>query len=168
MTYDWLLLGSVYFVLTLALIVARGGRAVAPGTSWYTALLIAVSFLFYGWFWTHGGQTLGLRAWRLRVIRADGGHLDWLDAARRFCAAAVLLVPPGLGFAWGWLDRDKACWHDRLSGTRVVRSDADRGGGGPTTATSRPRAGSARPVAHQQAESLANPAQGDGRDQQQQ
>ncbi len=126
MTYDWLLLASIFFILTLGLILLRGGAAIAPGSWWYTALLISVSFIFYGWFWTHGGQTLGLRAWRLRVVRTDGGRLSWRDATRRFAAATTLLVPPGLGLAWMLIDPRKACWHDLLSNTRIERT-ADSG-----------------------------------------
>lgn len=121
MSYDWLLLASLLFMLTLTLIVLRGGAAIAPGTWWYSASLVSASFLFYGWFWTHGGQTLGLRAWRLRVVRADGRSMSWPDAARRFLAAATLLTPPGLGLAWLLIDRRRACWHDLLSNTRIVR-----------------------------------------------
>jgi uncharacterized RDD family membrane protein YckC len=121
MAYDWLLLASVLFAVTLGAILLRGGEEIAPGTAWYTLLLLAVSFLFYGWFWTHGGQTLGLRAWRLRVVRADGQQVSWRDAAWRFGAATLLLVPPGLGLAWMLIDSRKACWHDLLSGTRIVR-----------------------------------------------
>lgn len=123
MAYDWLLLGAVFFVGTLALVLLRGGVAVAPGTWWYTLGLGGIAFLFYGWFWTHGGQTLGLRAWKLRVERWDGGTLSWRDAAARFAAAGTLLVPPALGLLWVSVDRDRAGWHDRLSRTRIVRVD---------------------------------------------
>jgi uncharacterized RDD family membrane protein YckC len=84
-------------------------------------LLIGVAFVFYGWCWTHGGQTLGLRAWKLRVVTADGEPLTWLDAARRFAASAILLIPPGLGLVWSLLDSESRCWHERLSRTRIVR-----------------------------------------------
>lgn len=121
MAYDWLLLASVLFATTFVLILLRGGAAIAPGTWWYGVLLIAVAFLFYGWCWTHGGQTLGLRAWKLRVVTADGRPLSWLDAARRFVASIVLLVPPGLGLVWALLDSKRRCWNDRLSHTRIDR-----------------------------------------------
>jgi uncharacterized RDD family membrane protein YckC len=120
MTYDWLLLGGTLFVLTLTLIVVRGGHAIAPGTRWFELLLLAASFLFFAWFWTHGGQTLGMRAWKIRVERLDGGPLRWRDAAARFASAATLLFPPGLGLLWALVDSDRRCWHDRLSCTRVV------------------------------------------------
>ncbi len=121
MAYDWLLLGSILFAATFMLILLRGGAAVEPGTWWYGLLLGAIAFLFYGWCWTHGGQTLGLRAWKLRVVTANGEPLSWLDAARRFGASAVLLVPPGLGLVWSLLDARRRCWHDRLSRTRIDR-----------------------------------------------
>lgn len=121
MAYDWLLLASVLFAVTLVVIVLRGGSAIEPGTWWYGAILVVVAFLFYGWCWTHGGQTLGLRAWRLRALNADGTPLSWPDAARRFAAAAVLLVPPGLGLVWSLLDSQRRCWHDILSRTRIDR-----------------------------------------------
>jgi uncharacterized RDD family membrane protein YckC len=124
MAYDWLLLAGVLFVATLALIVIRGGEAIAPRTGWYEVMLLAISFGFYGWFWTHGGQTLGLRAWRLRVVTLNGGALSWGDAARRFIASATLLLPPGLGLIWCVVDRDRRGWHDRLSRTRIERTDA--------------------------------------------
>lgn len=123
MAYDCLLLASAYFVLTLVLLIARAGAAVAPGTWWYTLGLLLTGFLFHAWFWTHGGQTLGLRAWRLRVERADGGPLSWRDALRRYAAALTLLLPPGLGLLWLVFDPRHAAWHDRLSRTRVVRVD---------------------------------------------
>ena len=120
MVYDWLLLAALYFCVTLLVVTARRGAALEPGTWWYTALLFVVTFAFYGWFWTHGGQTLGLRAWRLRVERIDGQPVSWRDATKRFAASAVLLVPPGLGLLWMLIDNQKACWNDRLSGTRIV------------------------------------------------
>jgi hypothetical protein len=77
-------------------------------------------FLFYGWFWTHGGQTLGMRTWRLRLVRADGGPITWHITAIRFGSALLALAPLGLGLWWALFDKDKRAWHDRLSGTRLI------------------------------------------------
>ena len=97
------------------------GEAVEPASWWFNASLVAICFAFFGWFWTHGGQTLGMRAWKLRLERDDGGAPQWRDAGRRFAASWVLAFPPGLGLLWGAVDRQGLCWHDRLSGTRIVR-----------------------------------------------
>ena len=123
--YDWLLLTGLLFVTTLLLVLLRGGTAISPASWWFNAILLSISFLFFGWFWTHGGQTLGMRAWKIRVERFNGDSLDWSDALRRYLAAWLLLLPPGLGFVWGWFDHDRLCWHDRLSATRVVYMSAN-------------------------------------------
>lgn len=119
--YDLLLLAGLVMVVTLLLILARGGEAIASGSLWYGTVLLGVNFMFFGCSWTHGGQTLGARAWRLRVTSLDGGRVSWKQAALRYLFAWLLLLPPGLGFVWAWWDPDRLCWHDRLSGTRVVR-----------------------------------------------
>ena len=101
LAYDWLLLAALLFGFTFLVIALRGGEAVEPASWWFNACLIAVGFAFFGWFWTHGGQTLGMRAWKLRLERIDGEALQWSDAARRYVSSWILAFPPGLGFLWG-------------------------------------------------------------------
>jgi len=67
--YDLLLLLGVLFALSAVAVWINRGIAVEHPV-YYLALLVAV-FFFYGWFWTHGGQTLGLRTWRLQVVVHD-------------------------------------------------------------------------------------------------
>lgn len=126
--YDLFLLAAVLFAFTWIMLLARGGAAIAPETAWYQAALVAISVLFYGWFWTHRGQTLGMRAWKIRVVRSDGAPLTWRDALQRYLAAWLSALPAGLGYLWGLFDADQLCWHDRLSKTclRVERVRRDR------------------------------------------
>lgn len=86
--------------------------------------LLAIVVGFFTYFWTHGGQTLGMRAWRLRLVRADGGPLAARDALRRLAWAVPSLVPAGLGLLWCLIDRDGLAWHDRQSATRPVLAPA--------------------------------------------
>jgi len=120
LVYDLMLLGAVLFMLTLAVFLLRGGRAVPPGTLWFQLCLAAAIVSFFTWFWVHGGQTLGMRAWRLRLVRADGGAVDWRSALVRFAAGVLAALPAGLGLWWAAFDRERRAWHDRLSGTRLV------------------------------------------------
>ena len=39
----------------------------------------------------------------------------------RYLVGNASLLLGGLGFWWAWLDRDGLTWHDRASGTRMVR-----------------------------------------------
>jgi uncharacterized RDD family membrane protein YckC len=121
LAYDALLLGALGFLFTLGAVLARGGREIPPGTIWFELSLVAIAFGFYAIFWTRGGQTLGMRAWRIRLVAAAGGDVGWGRASVRFFAAWLSALPAGLGYWWALFDRDRCCWHDRLSGTRVIR-----------------------------------------------
>lgn len=100
--YDVLLLIGVLVgatALALALVVAViGGAAFEAhnplvGNPFFQTYLFLVCFFFYGGFWTHGGQTLGMRAWRLRLQRRDGQGVSWWQALLRFLIGGLWLVP---------------------------------------------------------------------------
>lgn len=117
--YDALLLLAIMLLFTFAVWALRGGREIEPGTVWFQLVLVAVTMAYFCWFWTHGGQTLGMRSWKIRVQRNDGGNLTWGMAAARFWLAWLSALPVGLGFWWAWIDAERLCWHDRLSGTQL-------------------------------------------------
>ena len=122
--YDSLLLLAILFVATACLLPFTGGEAV-PDEAYTKALylfyLLAVSFAFYGWFWTHGGQTLGMKAWKVKVCRLDGGTVGWGRSLLRFLAAILSWAVCGLGFLWIVFRSDSAAWHDLWSKTRLVK-----------------------------------------------
>ncbi len=100
--YDGLLLTGVLFVaaaLALGLAVILIGSAAFEahnpllGNPFFRTYLLLVCFFFYGGFWVHGGQTLGMRAWRLRVQQRDGRGIDWWRALLRFLTAGSWLAP---------------------------------------------------------------------------
>lgn len=117
--YDLLLLVAVLAVGTAAWLPFTGGEAIQPHDPWYGAFLVALSFLFFGWSWVHGGQTLGMRAWRLRLRSSGGEPLNWRHAGLRFAAAWLSLAVLGLGFLWPLVSVERVTWHDLLAGTRV-------------------------------------------------
>ncbi|WJW74905.1 RDD family protein [Thiohalobacter sp. IOR34] len=120
MCYDSLLLLAVLFVASALVLPFTGGEAVAPGNPFFSTYLLFVCYFFFAWFWIHGGQTLGMRAWRLRVQRPDGGPISWAQALLRFFAAIPSLALFGLGYLWILVDRERMSWNDRFSETVVV------------------------------------------------
>jgi uncharacterized RDD family membrane protein YckC len=118
--YDLLLLAAVLFVATAALLPFTGGEAVEPNHVLYTVYLMVVSFGYFGWFWTHGGQTLGMRSWHLRLVGAAKNGVGWREALLRFVAACVSWMAFGAGFLWMLVDAQRLTWHDRVSGTRIA------------------------------------------------
>lgn len=125
--YDGVLLLGLLMLAILLLIAPYDLIAARPyphGDPLYRTLLqaylLAVIGGFHVYFWTHGGQTLGMRTWRFRILRDDGAPLTIADASRRFAWAVLSLLPAGLGLWWCLLDRDGLAWHDRRSRTRPV------------------------------------------------
>jgi len=120
--YDLLLVLALLMVLTGLAIFARGGAAIDPGSIWFQLLLVSAWWLYFAWSWTHGGQTIGMRAWRLVLhSERDDNAIGWGQAGVRFLAACLSTLPAGLGFWWSLADSERRTWHDRLSRTWPVQ-----------------------------------------------
>ncbi len=117
LVYDALLLFAMLFAATVPVLLLTGGRAVGPNDLVFTAYLLGVSYVWFGWCWTRSGQTLGMRAWRMRVRTREGTRLGWRRALARFAAALLSIGAAGAGLLWVAVDRDRMSLHDRLSGT---------------------------------------------------
>lgn len=115
--FGLLILASALVVLPLGLGFGIEMQGDHPLFRLYLGLLI---LWFYCGFWVHGGQTLGMRTWRVRLVDFEGRTLGWRQALVRFAAAILSWAILGLGFLWILVDRDRLAWHDRLSRTRLV------------------------------------------------
>lgn len=87
--------------------------------------LAACPFVFFGWFWTHGGQTLGMRAWRLKLLDEHGTPVSWQQSMRRVAGAYLSAFALGLGYLWILFSSERSAWHDKLSATRLVLLEKD-------------------------------------------
>ena len=118
MEHLFLLLSVLLFASALALLVTRG--TLDYHHPLFRSYLFIVCFSFYAWFWIHGGQTLGMRAWRLRVQRLDGKPITLWQALLRFLSAIPSLAVFGLGYLWILVDKKRMAWHDRISESVIV------------------------------------------------
>jgi uncharacterized RDD family membrane protein YckC len=81
------------------------------------AVLINLIYLCEG-----TGQSFGKRFIGIRIVRADGGPVDYRTVALRHLLGYLLsLIPFGLGFAWALWDSRQQGWHDKLARTIVVK-----------------------------------------------
>lgn len=86
--------------------------------------LFLVLLVYFVGFWLNGGQTLAMKTWKLRLINGEGGPIRPAQAVLRYLAAWPSLFLLGIGIVWALLDRDRQFLHDRIAGTRIIRSDA--------------------------------------------
>lgn len=122
--YDVFPMLGVWFLIGVIALIAHRGEAIHADTlaGWLELIALwAVTGLYATVSWRRGGQTLGMRPWRLRVTAADGVAPSWRALWLRYAVGTASLLFAGLGFWWAWLDRDRLAWHDRASGTRMVR-----------------------------------------------
>ncbi len=124
--YDALLLFALLMIYTAACIAFTKGHAAVSRESaggWfylYRAGVLGVIGGYYILNWVRSGQTLGMRAWRLRAVNDLGKPLSGGSAALRFLCGFFAWPPAALGVLWLYLDPDHLAIHDRLSKTRIV------------------------------------------------
>ena len=146
MIYEGMLLFGVLFIsgwLFSTLLQQRHALVLRHAQQAWQCLVLAV---YFGWFWTHGGQTLAMKTWRVRIVTRDGQAIRWPRALLRYLLAWGWFLP-GLAAAsmvnaQGWmliglpalnvvlwaaatrLDPDGQFIHDRIARTRVVLAPA--------------------------------------------
>lgn len=123
LAYEALILSALLLVGGAPFVIATRGMehlVVRPFFQVYLATLAGAYFVFQ---WCHGGQTLPMKTWRLRLVSADGGAITARQAIQRYCLALFGTLALGAGFAWALVDRDRQFLHDRLAGTRIVRDE---------------------------------------------
>jgi len=77
--------------------------------------------IYFIWCWLHGGQTLPMKTWKLRLVDQGGMPLRPLQAILRYMAAWPSICLFGIGIFWALFDRDGLFLHDRIAGTRIDR-----------------------------------------------
>jgi len=141
--YEGLLLFGVLMAAGLLYSGLTGQRHAMLGRHGLQAFLFVVLGVYFSWFWTHGGQTVAMKAWRIRLLRTDGEPVGLVRAGARYALSWLWFGPALLMLWWGhadalgpifavlgagvigyaaltWLHADRQFWHDAVCGTRLV------------------------------------------------
>ena len=113
------------------------------GTAGLQVFLFVVLAIYFVWFWTHGGQTVAMKAWQIRLVTVRGDSVTQARALARYFLGWMWFVPAlaivhfaGLKgllplavtlsagvLAFAALSRlhpERQFWHDVICGTRLV------------------------------------------------
>lgn len=140
MLYEGVLLFGVLFVADYLFDTLTQSRHALMLRHARQAWLFLILAIYFVWFWTHGGQTLAMKTWHVRLVNRDGSPVTVGRALVRFLlvwlpilvgglgamrlplglAAPLLAVCASLPYLWSLVDREGQFLHDRLLGTRLV------------------------------------------------
>jgi uncharacterized RDD family membrane protein YckC len=133
MLYDAIIVFAILMVAGAIALKLPFSRQVAGEDFAYTVYLLSAWFFYLAWCWRKSGMTLGMRAWKVRLVSTRAENMfpakdrnpapqppSWWQCGLRFAGAWVSALCAGLGYAWILVDRQHMSWHDRLSGTRLV------------------------------------------------
>ncbi len=81
----------------------------------FTCYVFAIGALFYAYFWSQMGQTIGMKAWKLKVIDESGGRISFTQGLIRLATACF-----GLGNLFVFFSKDKRAFQDLFSQSQVI------------------------------------------------
>ncbi len=122
MLYDSLIILGLLMVASAVALPVGNPEKIAFQDFWFTLWLLLVIFVYLAGCWRFAGMTVGMRAWRVKLIDVDGGDISWGRCGLRFITGFASLGVLGLGFWWSLFDRKKRCWHDLAGRTLLIKN----------------------------------------------
>lgn len=119
--YEFLILLAIIFIASFIFHLVFRDTNASYFKPLYQLYLLFVMGYYFIWFWTHGGQTLAMQAWKIRIVTSEGQMLSNRKAIIRYLLAVTGTLFLGAGFLWALIDREHLYLHDRLTGTRLIK-----------------------------------------------
>lgn len=147
MVYDGLLMFAVLIVIGATTLPFTMGLGISHDNIFLRIYIFGAVFFYLGWFWTHGGQTLGMRAWKIRLVHHDGRPVVWHLAFFYYLVSlpmwgfmlfaivvngGIIHTPAmftglphwmlyGLALLWFTIDHLPNNWREKVSGLRMIQ-----------------------------------------------
>ncbi|MBS0432983.1 MAG: RDD family protein [Proteobacteria bacterium] len=126
LVYDVFPLIALWMIAALLYLLPMGEHYNPQHPHWAARLglqsaLFTVTAAYFVVSWTRVGATIGMRAWRLKLVGEDGAKPGTMQSLARFFLALVSFAIVGVGFWWALFDARKRTLHDRVCGTVMVR-----------------------------------------------
>lgn len=122
MFYDALLHFAVLFFAGVLIAPTFNITMEHPWFPLFQVYIFAISFLFFAWCWTHGGQTLGMKTWKVTLVAQNNRNITWRAALIRYLTSILCWLSCGIGFLWCYTNKERFAWNDMLSKTYLKRT----------------------------------------------
>jgi len=93
----------------------------APLAAFISLASFIIQGAYFALLWQWRGQTLGMMAVNVQVIRTDGSDITLGYAIVRYLGYYLSAIVFFLGFIWIAFDERKQGWHDKIADTYVVK-----------------------------------------------
>jgi len=120
MLYEGLVVFAILLIGFLMPQIVFSGFGLVASAQFLWLHVVALLMFYFVWCWLHGGQTLPMKTWKMRVVDQNGQPLRLAQAILRYLAAWPSILFLGLGIFWAVFDRDKQFLHDRIAGSRII------------------------------------------------
>lgn len=141
--YEGVLLFGVVMCAGLVYSSLTQQRHALVGLHGLQVVVFVVLGLYFAWFWSHGGQTVAMKTWHIRLVDRDGQPVTPARACARYLLSWLWFLP---ALAWAYfadlrdgasiaaalgagvlvyaalsrLQAQRQYWHDVACGTRLV------------------------------------------------
>lgn len=127
-----------YFALALDPLIAYGlyffgiallgGTTGSLGVAFLAALILPFVYLIWWFSLFRRGQTPGKKMLSVQVVRHQTGAVPGFGKmfVREVFGKFISALFFGLGFFWALFDDNNQAWHDKMSGTVVIKATGDR------------------------------------------
>ena len=126
LVYDGLILTALYILagFVVVALIKASNNGEFPGTlpaAVSFSLMFVIAFFYYSDSWRRrNGQTIGMKAWGLKLINENNGPIQLSQCMLRIGVGFFSLILLGAGFFWMLIDKRQRNWHDMASLTRVI------------------------------------------------
>lgn len=144
LVYDLVAVVAIVMVVGMICQITTGGQLVHTGAQtsiawWYRPLQYVVVAAYFAASWLRGGQTLGMRPWRMRLCMKSGDRVTLVAALVRTATVSLPLLVLAIGhvtsprtamltllavwvvfFAVALFDKRRRTLHDIFAGTELV------------------------------------------------
>tara|TARA_Y100001936_G_scaffold249272_1_gene299205 strand:+ start:33264 stop:33695 length:432 start_codon:yes stop_codon:yes gene_type:complete len=120
MIYEFLLLIAVLFIAGFIFHFVYHDTESPYFRPIFQCYLLSIAGIYLIWFWTHGGQTLAMQTWRMKIISSNGDSVSKWQAIVRYFLAVASIPIFGCGLFWALFDREGQFLYDRLAGTKII------------------------------------------------
>ncbi len=111
--YDGIVVLALFFLFTALCLYSRHGIIIPTGSIWYQLALTFIFIMYYFLSYQKGGQTIGMRAWRLKLI-----SLDTPLSGKQILARFILKIPAFI-FSVLYIQRSRN-WLEQWTRCKVV------------------------------------------------